>query len=124
MKIISFSWTTPALLAGRKTVTRREWKESTAKQFKAGDIVQAYNRSPRNGGERVGYIEITRDPYLENLNKMTDEDFEAEGFNYLEHNPDKVAQNAPWADEGPFGYFNDWRKQNHEVWVVRFKVVP
>lgn len=120
-RIISFAWTTDALLADRKSVTRRDWAAKTAAGFKQGDLVQAYNRSPRNGGERVGYIEIAQDPYLENLNKMTGDDFEAEGFAYLEENPGKVPHNAPWGDEGPLNYFLEWRKRDHQVWVVRFK---
>ena len=44
MRIISFAETTPALLEGRKTCTRRMWKEPYAQQFYKGERVQAYNR--------------------------------------------------------------------------------
>ncbi|MBW2053822.1 MAG: ASCH domain-containing protein [Deltaproteobacteria bacterium] len=49
MKIVSFAWTTEALLAGRKTVTRRCWNERYAGRFKSGDLVQAYDRNPSGG---------------------------------------------------------------------------
>lgn len=55
MRIISFAWTTEALLAGKKTVTRRWWKKCP---LKPGDLVQAYNKSPRFGGKRVAIIKI------------------------------------------------------------------
>ena len=53
VKIISFAWTTPALLAGRKTVTRRDWSDRYALLFHADDFVAGYNRSPRHGGRRA-----------------------------------------------------------------------
>jgi len=56
MKIISFAWTTEALLSGNKTVTRRTWKKQLVN---VGDIVQAYDRSPRFKGKKVALIEIT-----------------------------------------------------------------
>jgi uncharacterized protein YqfB (UPF0267 family) len=58
VKIISFAWTTPQLLAGKKTVTRRDWSDKYARQFRAGDLVQVYDKSPRAGGKRVAVIEI------------------------------------------------------------------
>ena len=56
--IISFAWTTAALLDGRKTVTRREWSDAHAAKFKPGDLVDAYDRSPRFKGKKVGVIRI------------------------------------------------------------------
>ena len=44
--IISFAKTTGALLAGKKTVTRRDWPESHAKKYKAGDVAIAYDKQP------------------------------------------------------------------------------
>lgn len=38
---ISFAWTTPALLAGRKTVTRRHWDRRYAGRGEKGAIVPA-----------------------------------------------------------------------------------
>jgi uncharacterized protein YqfB (UPF0267 family) len=79
MKIISFTWTTKALLEGKKTVTRRDWNEKYAKSFYKGDVVQAYNKAPRLGGKRVAYIKLTSEPYLQWLHDVTDEDEKKEG---------------------------------------------
>ena len=54
MKIISFAWTTEALLAGIKTCTRRDWNDDYARRFKNGEFCQAFDRNPRAGGKRVG----------------------------------------------------------------------
>lgn len=55
VRIISFAWTTPALLKGEKTVTRRAWKSCP---FKKGDLAQAWDKLPRAKGKRVGTIRI------------------------------------------------------------------
>jgi hypothetical protein len=67
MKIISFAWTTPALLAGSKCVTRREWDKKYAESFEAGEYVQAFDKSPRAGGKCVAIIELTQKPYLQGM---------------------------------------------------------
>ncbi len=56
--IISFAWTTAALLEGRKTVTRREWTDKHAAKFKPGDLVDAWDKSPRFKGKKVAVIRI------------------------------------------------------------------
>lgn len=82
--IISFAWTTPALLAGVKTMTRRDWDPGYARRFKSGMLVDAYDRSPRARGKKVATIRITRDPYLELVrDSLTPEVYEREGFNWL-----------------------------------------
>lgn len=62
MRIISFAWTTPALLAGRKTCTRRDWTYGYAANFALGEEVAAYDRSPRAFGQRVATIRLTALP--------------------------------------------------------------
>ena len=56
--IISFAWTTTALLDGRKTVTRREWSDGHAAKFKPCDLVDAWDKSPRFKGKKVAVIRI------------------------------------------------------------------
>ena len=117
MKIISFAWTTPALLAGRKTVTRREWNDRHALRFRKGDLVAAYNRQPRFGGHQVATIRLTRDAYKESTALAPPEDFEAEGFAYCEEHGLKVdgwPARAVW---------RSWRLNPDDWWVVRFEVV-
>ncbi len=124
MRIIAFADTTQALLARRKTVTRRNWADKTAAGFKKGDVVQAYNRSPRNHGECVGFITIAQDPYKEALAAMPDDDFEAEGFAYLQHNPSRSGHSAPWYGQDMKKYFESWRQSGDALWVVRFELAP
>jgi len=117
MKIISFAWTTPALLANRKTVTRREWSEDYARRFKADDLVAAYDKNPRNGGKQVATIRLTCDPYLEPPNQMPISDFEAEGFAYL------AEQGMLFEGYDPRKFFQLWRAAIDPVWVIRFQKI-
>lgn len=115
MRIISFAWTTPALLARRKTVTRREWTPEYAAGFHPGDLVAAYNRSPRNGGRQVAVLRI-QSVILESTIVMPDSDYEAEGFVYLAGR--RIGKHdASW--EG----FRQWRNDDEDMWVIRFDVV-
>lgn len=82
--ILSFGWTTKALLDGKKTVTRRVWTEKYFEQWKSawarGDHRhRAYDRSPRSGGKPIGIIVLTCEPYKERLRDMPIEDLKAEG---------------------------------------------
>src|SRR4051794_26432107 len=83
-RIIAFAETTPALLAGAKTVTRREWNDRYAQSFKAGEILQAWDKSPRTGkGKRVGLIRLTEVPRKERANEIRPSEYVAEGFLYM-----------------------------------------
>jgi len=118
MKIISFAWTSGAFEAGRKTVTRRRWKDIYAKLFKAGDICQAYDKSPRCGGKRIGYLRI-ESVTEEAMRDMPDSDFEAEGLAWLEE------QEWLFNDFPPREGFERWRADHADElwWVIRFRKV-
>ncbi len=113
MKIISFAWTTQALLEGKKTVTRRDWNDKYAESFHKGDIVQAYDRNPRSGGNKIAEIRIIKEPYKQWLHEMTDEDEVKEG--------------------GLWGSAEEYRKsfvsksfsigKDKKVWVIEFEVI-
>lgn len=78
MRIISFAWTTEALLSGKKSVTRRTWREC---RLQPGELVQAWDKSPRAKGKRVGTIRIkgvTREP-LAAIASYGPEELEREG---------------------------------------------
>ena len=62
---ISFSWTSAALLAGHKTVTRRDWDADYARRFRAGREVIAYDKLPRNGGKPIARLRLTDDARYE-----------------------------------------------------------
>ena len=124
MKIISFGWTWPALFAEaplRKTVTRRDWDADYAASFKAGELIQAYDKSPRFGGKRIALIKLGQAPYFEPVSDMPDDDYEAEGFAYLNANRHLLPKSMPY-DVSKMG-FNAWRKSGEHMWVVRFVFV-
>jgi hypothetical protein len=119
--IISFAYTTPALLARSKSVTRREWDAGYAARFHKGDVVQAWDKSPRFGGCHVADTLLTADPTVEPIITMPASDYEAEGFAWLRLHPGTVDTKRfggfTWAD------FETWRHSGGDVWVVRFELV-
>jgi hypothetical protein len=119
VKFISFAWTTAALLAGRKTVTRRDWSPRWARQFHKGDLVAAYDRQPRYGGKQVATLRLTSDPYFESTASAPEEDYEAEGFAYLQERGAIVDGLEPRA------LWRVWHRPStpRKMWVVRFEVI-
>ena len=120
--IISFDWTTPALLAGQKTVTRRGWKPQHAAKFRDRMLVEAWNTSPRNvkgNPHKVATIRLFGSPYIENSADALEADFEAEGFYYLEQ------QGLLIDGLRPTTLWNLWHlpAAAHDLYVVRFEVV-
>lgn len=123
--IISFAWTTPALLGGAKTVTRRSWSPKHAAQFHAGDLVDAWDHSPRvRGSKKVGVIRLTRDPWIQNSRELGEDDYAREGFAFLDAHPDteghKLARFSghTWRDA-----FEEWRQNAEDCYVVEFEFV-
>lgn len=120
--IISFGQTTPALLAGAKTVTRRDWTAKHAAKFKAGMLVDAWNTLPRNvkgNPHKVAVIRLTADPKYMALRQTPDADWDAEGFEYLSANGLKVFGITPEK------LWFSWIRQGNEqaMYAVRFEVV-
>lgn len=113
--IISFAWTTPALLAGAKTVTRREWKYEHARKFTVGMLVDAWDRSPRTGkGRKVATIRITRAPRIQNTLNVRLDDYLAEGFQWLaEHGDSETVERI----------CNSWLHNPRNLYVVEFELV-
>lgn len=118
--IISFGWTTPALLAGRKTVTRRDWNPKHAARFKAGMEIDAWNTSPRNvkgNPHKVATIRLTADPYLEWTDELEPGEYEAEGFAYL----DSIGARVDGFTPGDF--WEHWQFERSQLYVVRFELM-
>ena len=126
MKIISFAYTTPALLARRKTVTRREWAQDYAQRFKPGEYIQAYDRSPRNRGKHVAIIRLTSVTW-EPMSAMPASDYEGEGFGYLYEHPEllpKTIWGEPVSREDfTPAAFARWQSRRDSMWVVRFELI-
>lgn len=124
MKIISFAWTSPALIAGHKTVTRRGWDDDYARRFRPREIVAAYNRSPRHRGEQIAQLRIVSVTF-EPDEDAPDSDYDAEGFAWLEAHPEALPKS------GRLGYlervsraaYDQWRHEGGCSWVCRFEVV-
>jgi hypothetical protein len=118
MKIISFAWTTPALLAGAKTCTRRDWKMEYAFRFKKGDLCLAYDKQPRFGGKPVAIIRLTATPIFESTKRAPLSDYAAEGFSWLKAHGIMVI--------GKYDVdmlWKVWRMEGFDKWVVRFELV-
>ena len=117
--IISFGWTTPALIAGCKQVTRRDWNPKHAARFKAGMLIDAWNTSPRNvrgKPHKVALIRLTADPYLEDSAAFDvgGPDDEAEGFQWLiKHGHGETVGDI----------IEGWLSRPRPLYVVRFEVV-
>jgi len=80
MKIIVFAWgTMPKVLDGTKTLTHRDWNDEYAKRFHNGDVVQAWDKSPRNHGQKRCLIKLTAEPYKHWLHEINDNDEKREG---------------------------------------------
>lgn len=127
MRILSFAYTTPPLVAGAKTVTRREWDDEYAAQFRAGQLVAAYDRSPRFRGRQVAVIRLTAAPTYEPNAAMPDSDYAAEGFEWLHAHPEALPKTL-WGkpctlDDFSRDGFERWRRNGGSMWVVRFELV-
>ena len=114
---ISFVENLEPLLAGVKTVTRRDWKPKYAARFHKGDLVIAYDKMPYHGGKRVALLKLTHDPYLESTSKLPEEDYVNEGFAFMEE------QGLTVNGEHPGVFWFRWMSEPEDLFVIRFKVV-
>jgi uncharacterized protein YqfB (UPF0267 family) len=116
--IVSFAHTTGALLAGEKTMTRRDWKPEHAARFKAGMLIDAWDRSPRVGrgkARKVATIRVTRDAYQQMSDALNVVDYRREGFAWMsKHGLDEVV----------LAILRDWQQvRPRMLWVVEFELV-
>ncbi|MDD5547037.1 MAG: hypothetical protein PHO67_07805 [Candidatus Omnitrophica bacterium] len=117
MNIISFAWTTPAIVACHKTRTRRQWSKDYAQKFKGGSACQAYDKGPRVGGKLIHIIRILKDPWIQNTSEMTEDDFEAEGFQYMQDQGFKLK------GQDLREFFEAWKAAAEDLYVVDFTYV-
>lgn len=125
--MISFAWTSAALLAGRKTVTRRDWDQRYAESFYVGEHIAAYDRQPRYRGKQIATIELLQRPYLEPLAAMPDYDYDGEGWSYYAEHPEARPKTilGQRVDDTTFtrAGFDRWQRSGGSLWVVRFRLV-
>ena len=117
MLIISFAWTTAALLAGAKSCTRRNWDDDYAWKFKAGMDVQGYDRGPRVGGRQVAIVRLIAAPYLERTGVMPERDYASEGLLWMEKKGIKIRGMEPRE------FWEKWKAADELVYVVRFQLM-
>lgn len=109
--IISMAYTTPAFVAGRKTITRRSWTFAHARAVDAAGKFDAYSRDPRYKGEFIGEAKLTDKVKLRRISEDSAEKiYIEEGFAYLD---DKDGTLRKLVDE--------WRKTDEAYWEVRFR---
>ena len=118
MRIISFGWTTPPLVARQKFCTRRDWDHEYAVRFLRGEYIQAYDKSPRYKGRPLGTIQLTETPVYTGI--LPEEDFALEGFDFCRRHGltiDKIKPDVLW---------RAWHLEaqtGRRWWVVRFEVM-
>lgn len=112
--IISFGKTLEPLLQGKKSVTRRLWKDLHAAKILAAwdnwQLIRAFDKDPRYKGKQVGWLRLTQEPYKEPILRMPHTDLELEGG---------MCQTVgEFVDK----YFDG--DNFAEVWVIRFQFLP
>ncbi len=106
MKIIVFAWgTMPKVLDGTKTLTHRDWDDKYAERFQQGEVAQAYDKNPRNGGQKRCLIMLTKKPYKHWLHEVNDEDEKREG--------------GLW---GSGKAYQEAMGEDRELWAVEFEL--
>ena len=116
--IVSYAWTTQPFLVGRKSRTRRQWNERHARQVVPGKtMIQAYDKIPIAGGKQIGLAKAVAIKY-EDVSLMPDEDYEKEGFAYMEEKGLTI-----WGEQPRYA-FDEWRRTGGMYWVLDFEKIP
>ena len=125
--ILSFAWTAEAFISGRKKRTRRDWDETYAAFFKPGIVHRGYNRSPRVGGHSIGNFTVPHYPRKGNTADMTEEDYELEGFAYMEEHglmiPARRVNQISLPAVSPREFFENWKRSAIDLFVVDFNKI-
>lgn len=130
--IISFGWTAAALLAREKTSTLREWDDRYAARFRKGQVVDAWDRSPRAHGHKIGTLELTEAPELiqvRDLRNAHELHWVAEGFAYFhqhpEHMPKTIWGHKTTGWDFSAKWFAEWIDDNGDrpFWLVKFQIL-
>lgn len=118
--ILSFARTTAALLAGAKSVTRREWSDRTYNMWekRIGQDFCCWSKSPHRNGKLIAVarlVSVTRQPTF----RIPDSDWEAEGFAYMELHGINVDKDLSCAE-----LWEQWRHDRELITsVIRFENV-
>lgn len=125
--IISFGWTSPALLAGEKSETRREWNrvylQRMVRHYRQGrTILDAWNTSPRNVRAdprpgKIATVMLTDEPRIETIETADGGTWAREGFEYLTLHGFRLDGLTPME------LWSQWVENDPPLTVVRFKVI-
>ena len=120
--ILSFAWTTPAVVLGKKDTTRRDWSPKTiamARKIMAqGGTFDAWDKSPRFGGKPIGTVRILELIENEDSKMLAESEWEREGFHVLQ------ALNARIGKRGAIEVWQFWKHDNETPQTaLRFEVV-
>lgn len=120
--IISFAWTTPAVVIGQKTETRRDWSPKTFAMIKKamdeGRLVDAWDKSPRFGGKEFGKVRILNLVEAEDSRTIPEGSWQKEGFHVLTMLEAKIGKSSP------IDVWEFWKNENdQDQVVVTFEVV-
>lgn len=120
--LISFSWTTAALLSGAKTMTRRDWSRAhysaVEKAFLEERPFDAWDHVPRvKGARKVAEIRLTGIRGPESTSLVGDEDYRREGFAWLR------AHGSPEERGRVQTIWTQWRFAPQLLYVVEFELV-
>ena len=113
---ISMSHVTASFCAERKSITRRNWANVTIRQFHQGTKALVWNKQSRFGGEPIGVLELTENPFKQNTNDMPLSHYVEEGFEYLDDKHTKITYCIPVLAE----VFMRWKKKDDIMTVVPF----
>jgi len=119
MRNLSFALTTAQMRANTKTVTRRdEWTATHAEHFRAGQLVDAWDRLPRvKGAQKIGVVRVTKAPYRQRSDEIPPEAWHAEGFAWMQSYgslADMQRATQIWVG---------WREHPVELYVLEFELV-
>jgi len=123
--ILSFGYTTDALLAGVKTVTRRDWHDKYAQQWmnRVGELADAWNTSPRVISKNPHRIATIRLLGVQLTQSYPDEDYELEGLRWMEDNGLAMPVGYHRDPVKPSVYWRAWQQYRPLLYRVEFEVV-
>ncbi|KKL53620.1 hypothetical protein LCGC14_2273620, partial [marine sediment metagenome] len=116
-KWLSFGWLTPAVLAGQKTLSLRDWGPVEAQSWQRAQLAFCYDKEPSKGGNKMALLRISHTPYKRQANKLRNSEFYAAGLMYAQsmglRHPKGLTPEQIWSKI---------KESSVEVWVVRYRV--
>jgi hypothetical protein len=85
--------------------------------FQPGELVPAYDQRPKKGGKHFATVRIARKPYMENSADTPRDDFEKQGFAYLEQ------MGLTFCGMSPRAFWDSMIEGEFDLCVVEFDVV-